>query len=243
MGLEKLTIQAYETIEFNENEKVGEPFVTMFNPDKYDEKYEIEYKKDQPHGTEGNASKFNKTKPPDYQFEFLIDGTGTSETKANIDAKNKDVMEEIKKFLEVVYKYKGNKHRPSHCKITWGEWLVLRCNFKSCSISYTLFEPSGKPLRARIKATFSHVKSDKRRVREQDDKSADMTHIRQVKEGDHLALMCYRIYGDIRYYPLLARSNNLKQFQELKPRTEISFPPVEELLELNKEEKSRLSDV
>lgn len=242
MGLEKLTIQAYKTIDFNENEKVGEPFVTMFNPDKFDDKYEIEYKKDQPQGTEENASKFNKTKPPDYQFEFLIDGTGTAEKKANIEAKDR-VSKEIDDFLEVVYKYKGETHRPSFCKITWGEWLVLRCIFKSCSISYTLFDPGGKPLRARIKATFYDVKSDKRRVLEQDDQSPDMTHIRQVKEGDHLALMCYRIYGDIRYYPLLARSNNLMQFQELKAGTEISFPSVEELLELNKEEKSRWLDV
>lgn len=241
MGLEKLTIQAYKTSAFKE--EVDEPFVTMFNPDKYDEKYEIEYKKDQAQGTAGNTLKFNKIKPPDYQFEFLIDGTGTAEKKANIDAENKDVSEEIERFLEVVYKYKGDTHRPRYCMIKWGDWLVLRCIFKSCSISYTLFEPSGKPLRARIKATFYEVKSDKRRVLEQDDSSADMTHIRQVKEGDHLALMCYRIYGDIRYYPLLARSNNLKQFQELKPGTEITFPPVEELLELNSAEEKRLKDV
>ncbi len=244
MGLEKLTIQAYKTAAFNE--KVDEPFVTMFNPDKYDEKYEIEYKEDQAQGTAGNASKFNKIKPQDYQFEFLIDGTGTAGNIADIagvNAKKKDVGDEIKKFMTVVYEYKGDKHRPRCCMIQWGEWLVIRCIFKSCSISYTLFEPNGNPLRARIKATFSEVKSDKRRALEQDDSSPDMTHIRQVKEGDHLALMCYRIYGDIRYYPLLACSNNLKQFQELKPGTEITFPPVEELLELNSAEEKRLKDV
>jgi nucleoid-associated protein YgaU len=244
--LEKLTIQAYKTIDFKESDKVGEPFVTMFNPDKYDENYGIEYKEDQAQGTAGNASKFNKVKPKEYQFDFLIDGTGAAVNKKDnngVNLEKKDVGDEIKKFLKVVYEYKGDEHRPRFCMIKWGKWLVLRTIFKSCNISYTLFKPNGYPLRARIKATFSEVKSDDRRAREQDDTSPDMTHIRQVQEGDHLVLMSYRIYEDIRYYPLLARFNNLDQFQVLKPGTEIRFPPVDELLQLNSNEEENLSNV
>lgn len=231
--LVKLTIQAYKTIDFNE--PVGEPFVTMFNPDKYNEKYEIEYKEDQAQGTSANASKFGKIKPQEFQFEFLIDGTGATGEKKNVD-------EEINKFLEVAYEYNGDEHRPKFCKIFWGR-LLIKCNLKTCSISHTLFDSDGYSLRTRIKATFAEVKSDELRTRQQADSSPDLTHIRQIVNGDNIALMCYRIYGDIRYYPLLARSNNLKQFQELKPGTEISFPPVEELLELNSAENKRLSDV
>jgi hypothetical protein len=234
--MEKLTIQAYQTIDFEETAKVGEPFVVTFNPDKYSEKYEIEYKEDQAQGTAGNASKFNRIKPKDYQFDFLIDGTGTAEDK-------KDVGEEIKRFLGVVYEYKGDQHRPRFCLIKWGKWLVIRSIFKSSTISYTLFKPDGYPLRARIQALFSEVKSDQRRAREQGDSSPDMTHLRQVKEGDRLVLMCYQIYGDLRYYPLLARFNQLDQFQVLRPGTDIRFPPLEELLQLNRAEGDRLVDV
>lgn len=244
--LEKLTIQAYKTIDFKDNEKVGEPFVTMFNPDKYDEKYAIEHKEDQPQGTAANASKYNKTKPPEYQFEFLIDGTGTTQYAPDGDdqpIKKKDVGDEIQKFMKVVYKYEGDQHRPRFCMIKWGEWLILRTVFKSCTVSYTLFDRTGYPLRARIKAVFSDVKSDERRALEQADKSPDMTHIRRVKEGDNLVLMCYRIYEDIRYYPLLARINNLTQFQILQPGTEIRCPPVDELLQLNRSEEENLSNV
>jgi len=244
-ALEKLTIQAYETIDFNDTEKVGEPFVTMFNPDKYDEKYAIEHKEDQAQGTAGNASKFNKIKPQEYQFDFLIDGTGTAQdtsASAGQPIKKKDVGKEIQKFMKVVYEYKGDKHRPRFCMIKWGEWLIVRSVFKSCTISYTLFDRNAYPLRARIKAIFSEVRSDERRALKQNDSSPDMTHIRRVKEGDNLVLMCYRIYEDIRYYPLLARTNNLTQFQVLQPGTEIRFPPVDELLELNAREYKKLSN-
>ena len=105
MGLTKLIIQAYKTIKFQE--KVDDPFVVMFNPEKYDEKYEIDYKEDQAQGTAGNATKFAKIKPKEYQFEFVIDGTGVvSDIK-----KIKSVDDEVKKFLKVVYEYKGGEHR------------------------------------------------------------------------------------------------------------------------------------
>ena len=229
--LEKLSIQAYKTVDFDEGDKVGDPFVTMFNPDKYDETYTIEYKEDQAPGTSGNALPFDKIKPQDYQFEFLIDGTGAVEAK--------DVGDEIKAFMQVVYEYQGDEHRPRFCMIQWGRWLLVKSLFKSCSIAYTLFDPDGYPLRARIKAVFSEVKSDERRALEQQDSSPDMTHIRQVKQGDNLVLMCYQIYGDIRYYPLLARYNNLDRLTHLKAGSDIVFPPVEQLMELNQQEAER----
>jgi hypothetical protein len=236
--LAKLSIQAYKTIEFNENEKVGKPFKIMFNPDKYEEKYEIDYKDDQAQGTAGNAPKFSKIKPQDFQFEFLIDGTGVTNDVKKIVS----VAKEIEDFFKVVYEYKGEEHRPSFCKIHWGR-LLIKCNLKTCSISSTLFNSDGYPLRARIKATFSEVISDKLRARVQADASPDMTHIRQTTNDDNLPLMTYQIYGNIRYYPLVARFNDLLQFQVLEPGTEIVFPPLDELLQLNADEKKRFSNV
>jgi len=241
--LERLTIQAYKTVKFKE--LVGDPFVTMFNPEKYDEKYEIVYKEDQAQGTAGNALKFDKIKPQDYQFEFVLDGTGAAVNKTDagsINAKRKDVGEEINNFLKVVYEYKGDEHQPRFCMLKWGKWLMVRSVFRSCSISYTLFKPNGHPLRARIKATFAEVVSDERRARLQADSSPDMTHIRQVKNGDNIVLMCYNIYGDIRYYPLLARYNGLGQFQTLKPGIQITFPPLDELMQINDQEQKRVAN-
>ncbi len=235
--LAKLSIQAYKTIEFNETEKVGEPFTIMFNPDKYEEKYEIDYKEDQAQGTAGNAPKFSKIKPQDFQFEFLIDGTGVAKGTKQIVSVDK----EIEDFFKVVYEYKGEKHRPSFCKIHWGR-LLIKCNLKTCSVSSTLFNADGYPLRARIKATFSEVISDKLRARKQADASPDMTHIRQIKNNDSLPLMTHRIYGNIKYYPLVARFNNLLQFQVLEPGTEIVFPPLDALLRLNTTETERFTN-
>lgn len=233
--LEKLQIEAYSTIEFTE--KVGDPFTVLFNPEKYDEKFEIEYKEDQAQGTSSNAPKFGKMKPQEYQFEFILDGTGVVSDIKKITS----VDEEVQKFLTVVYEYNGEEHRPNFCKIHWGR-LLLKCNLKTCSISYTLFDSDGYPLRARIKATFTEVQADEERAQEQADSSPDLTHIREVKAGDTLPLMTYRIYKDIAPYPLVARYNSLKQFQKLVAGTELKFPPLEELYELHDREAGRLEN-
>jgi nucleoid-associated protein YgaU len=47
-----------------------------------------------------------------------------------------------------------------------------------------------------------------------------------VKTGDTLPLMCYRIYGDTRYYLQVAAINGMGNFRKLIPGTEILFPPI-----------------
>jgi len=51
--------------------------------------------------------------------------------------------------------------------------------------------------------------------------------VRIVAPGDSLPLMCYRIYGDSRYYIQIAKFNRLNDFRNLQPGTRISFPPLE----------------
>jgi nucleoid-associated protein YgaU len=48
-----------------------------------------------------------------------------------------------------------------------------------------------------------------------------------VKKGDTLPLMCYRIYGDSRYYLQVAMANRLTNFRNLQVGDELFFPPIE----------------
>jgi nucleoid-associated protein YgaU len=39
-------------------------------------------------------------------------------------------------------------------------------------------------------------------------------------------LMCYRIYGDPKYYLQVAEANGISNFRKLIPGTDITFPPL-----------------
>jgi len=71
----------------------------------------------------------------------------------------------------------------------------------------------------------SSIEEEKRASRE-NNSSPDLTHVRKVKAGDTLPLMCYRIYGDPKYYIQVAKVNGINNFRKLTAGTDIFFPPI-----------------
>ncbi|MDJ0768463.1 MAG: hypothetical protein QNJ12_06695 [Ilumatobacter sp.] len=214
--LEKLRIEAFKVADYSGSPV--ETFEVMFNPNTYAQKYDVEYHARQGAGDTGSPQVFGKVKPQEYTFEFLFDGTGAVAPKV-------DVPKTIDRFLTVTGKHDGEIHRPMYLRLVWGA-LVSRCVLKSAQMTYTLFEPSGRPLRAKVSATFAENVEDTLRVKQERKSSPDLTHTRVVKEGDHLTLMCATIYGDPSYYLQVAAINGLDDFRRLEVGQTIRFPPI-----------------
>lgn len=217
--LVKFKIEAFTAEDYS-----GSPvdtFTVMFNPNNYSRKYEVEYHERQGAGDTGSPQVFGKIKPQEYNFEFLIDGTGTAADKVNVN-------DTILHFLEVTGKNDGDIHRPRYLKLIWGT-LLVKCVLKSAEVAYSLFKSDGSPLRAKIRATFSENVEDTLRVAEAGNNSPDLTHMRTVMAGDTLSLMAERIYGDSSYYYQVAEINNLKNFRKLEVGQQLIFPPVKKL--------------
>ncbi len=215
--LEKLVIKAYQDEDFSGD--VIEEFESFVNPHEITIAYDMEYDSEQGSGTTGSRMEFKKVKPGDMSLTFFLDGTGASGISI-------DVQEQVTKF-QTVTGYNGDIHRPNYLKIVWGTLQVKRCVLKSASIAYKLFKPSGIPLRAVITANFTDCSDDETRVALAQDESPDLTHVRLVKAGDTLPLMCFRIYGNTSYYLDVARANGLDNFRKLTPGEKIFFPPLE----------------
>ncbi len=240
--LKKLKIEAYSSIRFNAGDKVDEFFV-MFNPPTLSKVYEIEYNEDQAQGTSGSPQSFGKMKPQEYSFEFLLDGTGTAPPPVGAGTNTTDqsgvgaavdVSEQVAKFLALTYEFNGDMHRPYYLKIHWGQF-ILYCIMKKAGVTYTLFKPNGFPLRAKIAATFSQISDDALRIAREGRNSPDMTHRRQVHDGDQLPMMCFRIYGSMDHYLDVAIYNRIIDFRNLETGAWIAFPPLKNLRELRKE--------
>lgn len=217
--LKKMVIEAYKEADYSGSP--AQTFTVMFNPNTYTQKYEVEYEARQGQGDSGSPQVFGSIKPQEYNFEFLFDGTGTAADKV-------EVQDVVEAFLTVTGKLDGEIHRPMYLKIAWGA-LISKCVLKSAEITYTLFKPDGYPLRAKVKATFSENIEDALRVAEERKSSPDLTHIRVVKQGDHLSLMAQQMYGDPKYYLQVAQVNNLKNYRKLEIGVSLIFPPLKDL--------------
>lgn len=223
--LEKMMIFAYgdsEALESGGRQLSGSPIKVLINPDSFTMDYKLKFSQDdQGQGSSGRQLKYEYTEPEEMSFEFLFDNTGI------IDEKPRgSVADDIAEFKDLMTKYDGDNHEPPHLKLAWGNSFLFKCRLTELSIKYKLFSPDGQPLRAVAKATFKQSIEEERRAAQENNSSPDLTHIRTVKAGDNLPLMCHRIYGEAGRYLQVAEANGLSNFRELKPGMEIFFPPI-----------------
>lgn len=215
--IEKIKIQAYEQPDYSSS-PTGE-FTAFINPSELTVSHEMEYETSQGQGTSGSRMNFTKIKPGDLTITFMLDGTGAT-------GQSLDVQEKIDLFNSVTG-FNGNIHRPNYLMVMWGSIEIRRCVLKSASISYKLFKSDGTPLRALITAVFTDNVDDQTRVATERKTSPDLTHIRIAGEGDTLPVMCFKIYGDTKYYLEIARINNMNHFTRLKAGRKVIFPPID----------------
>lgn len=219
----KLVVVAYKDKTYRTRDTI-DPYFVPVNPETYSQNYKVEYDLRRGHGNQGTDAKFKSTVPEELQLEFLLDGTGTVQGYYNPDSET--VQQQFTRFKDTVYSMNGNIHRPRFLKVFWGDF-VFPCILTNMDVKYTLFDPEGRPLRAKLNCTFVNYLAQEERVARENKRSPDLTHLREVEEGNRLDLMANEVYNDSQYILQLAKANGLTSFRNLKPGTEIVFPPFD----------------
>jgi hypothetical protein len=199
-------------------------FTAMLNPTDFKHQRAISYNMKKTLGQVGADTKFAAVNPDSVNFAILLDGTGA--VPGVPGQAPLEVAQHIKNLNDVVYKYDGEDHEPNHVRVLWGT-LILYGRLSSMSLNYTLFKPSGDPLRAKVDLAFVGFMSTKEAELAANRSSPDISHVVEIKAGDTLPLLCNRIYGDPAYYTDVARFNGLDDFRKLRPGSRLHFPPLE----------------
>ncbi|MCH7400370.1 LysM peptidoglycan-binding domain-containing protein [Belliella kenyensis] len=223
-ALSKMFIKAYSDEEFKDEVPEG-TYTALLNPESYSFNYTTVQNEDQAPGTSSTAPKFAKSLPQELTFEFLFDRTGALLDSPLLE---NGIIDDIEHFKKVVFDYQGEQHRPNYLKIAWGS-LLFKGVLNSLDINFKLFKADGTPIRAIASIKLIGFVEDNLRVAIENNQSPDLTHYREVKNGDTLPLMAYRIYGDSKYYLEVARANRIYDFRTLKIGMKIYFPPLEKM--------------
>ena len=198
-------------------------FEALINPESYSLQYKLKFSEgSQGQGTSGKQLKYEYTEPDEITFDFLFDNTGIIDGTPRAS-----IADDLKKFKDVLIAYKGDSHEPRHFKLVWGENSIFKGRVTELTINHKLFKPEGTPIRATATVKFKSSIEEQKRAARENKSSPDLTHIRKVKYGDTLPLMCYSIYGDPKYYLQVAEINGILNFRELQPGTDIFFPPID----------------
>lgn len=215
--LSKVKIASYED-NSNSAKKLKE-YEVMINPSSINHTHSINYTPEQPPGSTDSNQQFKSVSPENIGFEIILDGTGATGDKKNVN-------DEIKKLKEVVYNYQGDRHETSYVKISWGDTIGFNGRLTNLDITHTLFAPNGQSLRAKLSLKFISSTDLEEQLKQMQKNSPDLTHLVKVKIGDTLPLMCERIYKKSHYYLQVAKINNLVDFRNLVPGQELIFPPI-----------------
>ncbi|UII27383.1 LysM peptidoglycan-binding domain-containing protein [Fulvivirga maritima] len=213
----KMVIEAYEQPDFTSS--AGD-FSLQMNPEKYDisvpqKTYEKKNVLSNGEVAPGNDSE----KLEVLTFDFYLDATG-------IVPGCTDVHESIEKLRKLGLEINGKIHRKNYLKVRWDSVLVFPCVMKSLEVDYLLFKPDGTPVRAKLSAEFEQFIDAETQAKINNTSSPDLTHVHTVVAGDNLPLLCYKIYGDSKYYLQVAEYNDIINLSCLNPGQKIIFPPL-----------------
>ena len=119
-------------------------FEVLINPAEFKHTAGITYAKDKTLGDAVATAKFSAMDDEKVSFSLVLDGTGVLPCSGRSP---KSVKAQLAELHNVTYNYVGTLHEPPHVRLLWGS-LIFFGRLESMSTQFTLFKPSGEPLRA-----------------------------------------------------------------------------------------------
>lgn len=122
-------------------------------------------------------------------------------------------------------------HAPPRVTFFWGSGLSFRAIVDSVQQKFTLFNPSGIPLRATLSVSFKEYQTLEEQLKRKNLQSSDHSKKRMVKRNETLALIAFREYGDAGLWRhIYEDANNLDLIpnpRRLQPGIEITIPAID----------------
>ena len=117
-------------------------------------------------------------------------------------------IEQLVRFTEIDDSI-GQEPRPPKCQFVWGQYKSYQVYVQNVSVTYELFDSSGKPLRAKVSVDFIEAE-DANTLPYQNPTSRSMARkVRTVLEGETLDWIAYQEYGSAAAWRHIAETNNL----------------------------------
>jgi len=210
----KLKIVGYTESTYSEGTKNGE-FSAQINPSSIKIIKKIAFQEDQELGKAKKKAKYKSHDADNISFDIILDDTGV------VPSTKGKIRDRINQLEKTIYQINSESHEPNYAKVIWGI-IIFKGRAASFTYDYTLFSPSGVPLRVKISLSFTgHFDKDTSTKN-----SPDLSRVITFRAGDTIINYCHEIYGDSSYCRDVASYNNFESFRNVEPGTKVMFPPL-----------------
>lgn len=214
MGLEHATLT-------NVSKQPSPPPVTVqFNPTEYGIDRGSSFAEVPVPGLRTPLLQFIRGEAQILSLELFLDGT-SKRASSRPDDTVEGRLATLRQFVEI----DRALHAPPVCLFQWRQvkFTGVVTSFKE---KYTLFDESGKVLRARVTLSMKSYEALEVQLREMRLESPDRTKVRVVREGETLTAIAAEVYGDARLWTVLADANDIDRPRFVAPGTPLRVPAL-----------------
>jgi hypothetical protein len=195
---------------------VDEPVIPLrFNPTEYKISKGNNFAEIEIPGLESPPLQFVRGGAETLSVEFLLDTSDTLE----------DVRDVYVAKLRGLLRMQEKLHAPPIVAFVWDQ-QVFKGVIESMGISYTLFSPTGTPLRAQISASMKEYRPVDIQVKETRTSSPDVEKSYVVRRGETLSSIAAAVYRDPARWREIAAANLIQDPRALAPGTPLTIPAL-----------------
>lgn len=200
----------------------GETLTCLFNPKDFSVSKANSWETKASPGVSAAKPTFGGGQPRELTLQLLFDAT-LLEPETSV----KDVSTKLFKAMDA--KPEGpqrNKARPPSLTFRWGDF-AFEGVAKSLTVQYQLFLPDGEPIRADIKLALVQWDVEGTEGQNPTTRSSGALGAHVVRDGDSLASIAYRVYGDATQWRAIARENGIDDPLRLRSGRSLSIPSLD----------------
>lgn len=206
----------------------SQPIVAAYNPEKYSVNKGVQYAEIGIPGLNEPVLQFIRGQNEKVTLDLFFDTTEKGMIGAVTDVR--DLTKPVYKLLIV----NTSTHAPLRFSITWGSGKALfeqgssssLCVLESMSEEFSLFAPSGEPLRAKLTVTIRLAPTVKLQFQNNPLHSPDRTTVVTVVRGQRITDIANQQYGDSRQWRPIADASQLANPRFLDPGTILNVPAL-----------------
>jgi hypothetical protein len=138
--------------------------------------------------------------------------------------KRSDVRLQTEKFVHLM-EIDAELHAPPILVVAWAS-LQFRCVLTKASQKFLMFLDDGRPVRARITASFTEFIDPEHEALQVKRATSDWTKMHTVLQGETLSAIANRYYSDPRMWRPLAVSNRIDNPRALHAGQQLTIPSL-----------------
>ncbi|MFI7124744.1 LysM peptidoglycan-binding domain-containing protein [Nonomuraea sp. NPDC050153] len=160
-------------------------------------------------------------------LQWIRGGAETLSMEVLVDTSDslKDVRAEYVDRLRALLSPNEKLHAPPIVRFHW-DGAIFDGVLENLGVGYTLFDPKGVPLRAKLTIAMKEYRPVAVQVRETRKQSADVDKSWTVTAGDTLDRIAYAVYRDPAQWRVLAEANGITDPRFLEPGRQLDVPSL-----------------